>query len=85
MAEIQKALHRKVHSDEQREHARLAILRLPDVTKRVGLKRSSIYAKCATGGFPTPISLSSGGAVGWLESEIDDWIKGRVAASRKAV
>ena len=82
--ETHDALHRKALNDTQREQARLAILRLPAVTARVGLKRSTIYAKIASKDFPAPISLSPGGAVGWLESEIEDWIKARIEQSRKA-
>ena len=58
------------------------ILRLPFVTARVGLSRSSLYAAIATGTFPKPISLGSR-AVGWLESDIDAWIVRQVEESRK--
>ena len=57
------------------------ILRLPDVTDRTGLSRSTIYLKISDGRFPTPISLGDR-AVGWLESEIEQWILDRIEASR---
>ena len=57
------------------------ILRLPAVKDRTGLSRSSIYEKIAAGDFPKPISLGAR-AVGWLESDIDAWIDGRVGVSR---
>jgi len=57
------------------------ILRLPAVKDRTGLSRSSVYEKIAAGDFPKPISLGAR-AVGWLESDIDAWIDGRVGVSR---
>jgi prophage regulatory protein len=52
-----------------------AILRLPDVKRRVGLSRSSIYARVASGDFPKPVRLGANArAVGFLESEVDNWL-----------
>jgi len=59
------------------------ILRLPAVKARCGLARSTIYLRVSEGAFPKPVSLGSR-AVGWLESEIDAWIKSQVERSRKA-
>lgn len=59
------------------------ILRLRDVLARTGLTRSMAYALVKAQDFPTPINLGAR-AVGWLESEIDAWIAGRVDASRGA-
>ncbi len=56
----------------------LRILRLPEVIRRVGLRRASIYLHISKGSFPKPISLGAR-AVGWLESKIDGWI-GRIRA-----
>ena len=58
-----------------------AILRLPTVTARTGLSRSTIYARIRTGKFPAAIALGSR-AVGWLEAEIDQWITDRVDQTR---
>ena len=57
------------------------ILRLPGVMDRTGLARSSIYFKIREGTFPRPVSLGQR-AVGWLASDIENWIENRVAASR---
>lgn len=57
------------------------ILRLPEVIKRTGLSRSSIYLRISNGEFPKTISLGDR-AVGWLESEIDEWLAEKVEASR---
>lgn len=56
-----------------------AILKLSSVSKVTTLGRTNIYKKIKEGTFPKPISLGPR-AVGWLQSEIDEWIKGRVAA-----
>ena len=57
------------------------ILRLPEVKDRTGLSRSTVYLRISESRFPTPISLG-GRAVGWLESEIEQWILDRIGASR---
>jgi len=57
------------------------ILRLPTVLNRTGLSRSSIYLRISNGEFPKPISLG-GRAVGWLESDINQWLADRVEFSR---
>ena len=49
-----------------------AILRLPEVIARTGLKRSSIYIRIDQGEF-RPLKLGAR-AIGFLESEIDAWI-----------
>jgi len=59
------------------------ILRLPVVKTRTGLSRSTIYLRISNGTFPTPVSLG-GRAVGWIESEIQDWLEKQIEASRKA-
>jgi prophage regulatory protein len=60
------------------------ILRLPNVKSRTGLSRSTIYLRVSEGSFPAPVSLG-GRAVGWIEAEVDEWLKQRIEASRKSV
>jgi prophage regulatory protein len=57
-------------------------LRRPEVERVTGLGRSTIYDKMANGEFPKPVPLS-GGAVGWLESEIAKWQAQRIAEREK--
>ena len=57
------------------------ILRLPEVIKRTGLSRSSIYLRVANKEFPAPLSLG-GRAVGWLEQNVDEWIVARIEESK---
>lgn len=52
------------------------VLRRPEVENRTGLSRSSIYKFMAEGNFPKPFKLAPR-AVGWRESDIDNWIKSR--------
>lgn len=56
----------------------MKIIRLKQVKDVTGLGRSTIYKYIAEGSFPKPISLGDR-CVGWLESEIYDWILARVA------
>ena len=57
------------------------VLRLPEVMARTGLSRSTIYVRLEQGLFPRPVSLG-GRAVGWIESEVDEWIRERITESR---
>jgi prophage regulatory protein len=50
------------------------ILRLPEVVKRTGLSRSSVYGRIRAGEFPAPVHLGAGRAIGFLEREIHGWI-----------
>jgi prophage regulatory protein len=50
------------------------IVRLPAVKEKTGLSRSTIYLKVAAGEFPRPVSLGLR-AIGWVESDIDSWLK----------
>ena len=61
-----------------REHA---ILRRPQVQQRTGLSRSTLYQYMKEGNFPKPIALGPR-SVGWLESEISEWIWERVKLTR---
>ncbi len=60
------------------------ILRLPEVKSCTGLSRSTIYARIALGTFPKPVGLG-GRAVGWLATEVQDWLTHCIQASRKMV
>jgi len=66
-------------SDQNQQ--RLSILRRKEVQARTGLARSTIYHYIKTGTFPRPVPLGAR-AVGWLESEVCDWIAERVRIAR---
>jgi prophage regulatory protein len=55
------------------------ILRLPRVIEVCGYSKSRIYALIKENTFPRPVPLAGGGAVGWLESELIEWQRARVA------
>ena len=62
------------------------ILRVAAVCERAGLSRTTVWRLERRGAFPARRYLSPG-AVGWLESEVDEWIATRltvVAQSRAA-
>lgn len=68
------------------------ILRRKQLEERLGLSRSTIYSKLIPNPnrpndydetFPQPIQLGNR-AVGWIESEIDEWLKSKVEQSRLA-
>ena len=57
------------------------ILRLPKVKAITGLSRSTIYLRMSEGTFPQKISIGLR-AVGWLRSEVADWMDQRILESR---
>ena len=63
-----------------------SVIKMKELVGVVGLSRSYIYALQARGEFPRPIRLVKGGrATGYLRLEIDDWLKGRIDATRSDV
>ena len=60
-----------------------SFIRMPKVISRTGLSRSHIYRLQSLDKCPKSINLCGGRAVGWLESELNEWIDDRVAISRK--
>lgn len=54
------------------------ILRLPKVIETVGLSRSTIYKKIEDGEFPAQVKLGVR-SVGWLKSEIEEWLTSKAA------
>jgi prophage regulatory protein len=53
-------------------------LRIVEVVRATGLPRSTIYEMVGKGVFPKQVSLSPR-AVGWVESEVIDWQRARIA------
>ncbi len=56
----------------------MRIIRLKDVIESTGIARSTIYKLVGEGEFPKPVPLV-GRTVGWVESEVQEWIQGRIA------
>lgn len=57
----------------------IRIIRLDEVTRVTGLKRSTIYLKIGQGLFPKQVNLGPR-AAGWVQSEVQDWIAERINA-----
>lgn len=55
----------------------MRIIRLKEVMDSTGLARSTVYKYVADSSFPKPVSLGDR-CVGWVESEIHDWIMERI-------
>lgn len=55
----------------------MRIIRLSEVLANTGLARSTLYKYVADGAFPKPVSLGDR-AVGWVESEVQDWVLSRI-------
>lgn len=54
------------------------VLRIDELTSKVGLRRTSIYDLMALGRFPRPVRLTTQRR-GWLLSEVDTWLEARKA------
>ena len=57
------------------------IMKLHEVVGTTGVARSSLYKMIALGTFPEPIQLGKR-SVGWIEAEVQSWIKSRIDHSR---
>lgn len=60
------------------------LLRLPEVMKRTGLPRSTIYARIAKDDFPRQIQLAPR-TVCWVEGEVTEWIESKIVSSRASI
>lgn len=60
-----------------------SIARLPRTREIVGLSRSEIYRREARGDFPKRVILGPR-CVGWLESELFEWVREKAERSRAA-
>jgi len=55
----------------------MKIIRLKQVMETTGLARSTIYKYITAGTFPKPVPLG-GKSVGWVDEEIQEWVKGKI-------
>jgi prophage regulatory protein len=56
------------------DNKQVIILRLPEIFKRTGLKKTTIYNYIKNKRFPPPFSLGDR-AVGWLDYEVNDTLE----------
>ena len=66
---------------DERTRSPTRILRLPEVMARTGLSRTTIYRRRLAGRFPQAVSLGTR-SVGWVESEVEAWLRERMARRR---
>lgn len=57
------------------------VLRLPQVCKMTGLRRSTVYEMEADGRFPSRVKIGLR-SVGWIESEVQSWLRDKVERGR---
>lgn len=57
------------------------LLRRPEVSRRTGLSRTTLYRLVQSKEFPAPRQLGAR-AVAWVESEVSAWIESRAAGTR---
>ena len=63
------------------EQQQIRLLRLPEVSRIVGLKRSPIYERIARGEFPKPIKLGPR-CVAWPDTAIAAWVQSKIDAAK---
>jgi predicted DNA-binding transcriptional regulator AlpA len=51
-----------------------------EVCRRVGLSRTTLWELTRNGEFPRPVSITGKKRVGYVSSEVETWIKSRIAA-----
>ncbi|GKW20709.1 DNA-binding protein [Pectobacterium araliae] len=57
------------------------LIRLPEVIKRTGVSRTTIYRLINKNSFPSPIKISEK-TIAFVESEVNDWIEKLIHSSR---
>lgn len=57
------------------------MLRIREVCQRTALSKSQLYRLVDELSFPSPIRLGRR-ACGWVESEVEQWLRERIAHSR---
>jgi prophage regulatory protein len=63
----------------------MKLIRLPETLARTGLTRTRLYVAIARGDFPQPVKLRPGGrAIGFPESEVDEFVAQRIAEREAA-
>lgn len=59
-------------------------LRMPEVEKLTGMKKSTIYAHAREGSFPNPKQIGSR-SIGFLESDVQAWIAARINGKKPSI
>jgi prophage regulatory protein len=68
----------------EKQPVSIRVLRMKGITEKTGLSESLIHDLVSRGIFLKPFPLVPGGrAVGWLEEDIDTWIRQRKESSQR--
>jgi prophage regulatory protein len=66
----------------ERDVNTVRVIRMQEVTEKVALQPSTIYAMVQNGNFPAPFKIApQGRAAGWLLSDVDSWLLTRARLS----
>lgn len=57
------------------------VIKQPELQNMLGISRGTLFNMRNSGDLPAPIKISSR-CVGWLQSEIDEWLRSRPRAER---
>jgi prophage regulatory protein len=71
------------HEAEHNPTSLPTVMRIPEVLRVVGLSRASIYRQMESGEFPRQFKIGTS-AVGWLRTEVNQWVSARAAARTSA-
>jgi len=63
---------------KQEFHRDITFLKLPEVCRKTGLSRSTVYKQIKAGTFPKQIKLTEHSSA-WIASEIQEWANDVVA------
>lgn len=64
---------RKTDAPAVLDRAPTDLVRLPEILRRTGLSRPTIYRRMAVGQFPQRVPLG-GNSVAWYEGQIAEWL-----------
>lgn len=68
----------------ENSHQSIELLRLPEVLRRTGLKRSHLYHLISQEQFESPVRLAGSRSVAWRSDRVDAWVRAQIEAGRKA-
>lgn len=54
----------------------MRVIRLPEVTQKTGISKSTVWRLVRAGRFPAPLKLGSR-MTAWVEEEVDEWLLAR--------
>ena len=74
----------KIHATTPHKSESIQVIRHAQVCTKLQISSAKLFDLIAKGVFPRPFTLVPGGrAVGFLESDVDQWILERKAASEQ--